>query len=206
MNQSKVYNNESKIDIGILLPSGYIEKGKPNFKAFIEEFLLSMHNEAEKIIIYLAPIVFNVNLDLHILEGTAIVDKKDLVYFKQTFPCLMGDQKMNNFSTTISLFYRFSHYDKFYTHQFISEHGNNMTYSSFDKVENRQRITVLATDMKCEVCNRVSELLTFTHMPGLPLCKQCLIDLINKIIANRVKSYTKESYNNKECKKFLFII
>ena len=43
-----------------------------NFEGFYNEFLLSMHNEAEKIIIYISPIAFNINLDLHVLEGVDI--------------------------------------------------------------------------------------------------------------------------------------
>lgn len=201
-NQQILYSSEPDMEIAALLPEAYISKSGYNFNAFTEDHLLAMHNEAEKIIIYLSPIVFNVNLDFYILEGVANL-QKNISFFKQTLPCLLGDNKLDNFASTITLFYRFSHYDTFYTSQVMSEFGNSITFSIFDRTKivdaSKQRITVLAS-VQCESCNRNSELLLFYHMPSLSLCKLCLTDFVNKIILKRSKNYSSEFFNNKECK------
>jgi hypothetical protein len=201
-NQTSIYSSESNIDIGNLLPSAYITQNGYNFKAFIDDFLLAMHNEAEKIIIYLAPIVFNINMNLYILEGAGNVNKK-FTFFKQYFPCLIGDNKSNNFSPTISLFYRFCHYDTFYSYQLIRESGDNITFSIYDNSKvvdpSIPRITIFA-GLTCDICNRFTEYLIFSHMPGLSVCKLCLIDFVKQVILKRTNNYAKEFYNNKECK------
>jgi hypothetical protein len=201
-NKHSIDSKESNIDIGNLLPSAYISNDGYNFKAFIDEYLLAMHNEAEKIIIYLAPIVFNINLDLYILEGTANL-KENLSFFKQNFPCLIGENKLNNLSSTISLFYRFNHYDTFYTSQVLNEFNYYITFSIYDKSKiidsTKQRITVLA-EIPCDVCNRQTELLILSHIPGLSLCRLCSLDFVNKVILKRTKNYTNEFFYNKECK------
>jgi len=66
------YNLESQIELGHLLPNEYIDEiGNFNFEEFFCSFLLRMNSEAEKIIIYISPIIFGVDLDLFILEGLA---------------------------------------------------------------------------------------------------------------------------------------
>lgn len=71
-NKNAYYNAESHIEIGHLLPNEYIDESDNFlFGDFFEQFLLKMNSEAEKIIIYLSPIIFGVNLDLFILEGLA---------------------------------------------------------------------------------------------------------------------------------------
>lgn len=201
-NQLGIYSSDTDIEVAALLPSAYMSRDSFNFKAYIDDCLLAMNNEADKIVVYLSPIVFDINLDLYILEGAANM-KKNISFFKQTFPCLLGENKLNTFTSTITLFYRFNHYDTFYTAEVMREHGHSITFSIFDQTKivdaSKQRITVLAS-VNCDVCSRNSELLLFQHMPGLSLCKLCLIDFTNKLILKRSKNFASEFFNNKECK------
>jgi hypothetical protein len=189
-NKNKIFSSDSQLEIGNLLPAAYIVKDGYNFKGFFEEYLLCMHNEAEKIVIYLAPIVFNVNLDLFILEGTAQLQANNVQFFKQTL------NSLNSKSKNISLLYRFNHYDCLYDHQTFRTHSGNISYQ-FD-LNRKNRYTVF-TECQCEVCGQQSELLSFYHIPNNPLCKTCLIYSINNIMINRINAYTSEFYINKEC-------
>lgn len=195
-NKDAIYNVESQLELGTLLPSAYITDSGFNFKGFYEEYLLSMHNEAEQIIIYLAPIIFDINLDLYILEGTAKLNNKNISYFKQSMPCLYGA----NSRLTISLMYRFAHFDSLYTYSLINQFGRNIAFKMMpieERMKNRMKVVC---ETICEVCKRQSEALSFQHIPELTLCKLCLLDFVNKVMVIRIKSYISESYNNKECK------
>jgi hypothetical protein len=191
-NKNKIYSAESGLEIGNLLPAAYIDKNGYDFKAFYEEYLLCMHNEAEKIVIYLAPVVFNVNVDLYILEGTAQMQKQNVKFFKQTLSCLEGNK-----SNKISLLYRFNHYDCLYSHKTFENHFKNISYQI--NLNRKDRYTVF-TVCQCEVCGQESELLSFYHIPNNPLCKSCLIFTLNNIMINRIRAYISEFYINKECK------
>ena len=93
------YNTESKIEIGHLLPNEYIyDEDKFQFGEFFQNFLLKLHTEAEKIIIYLSPIIFGVNLDLFILEGLAKRDENKVKYIRQFFPCYSNGSNFNSCS------------------------------------------------------------------------------------------------------------
>jgi hypothetical protein len=197
-NKNKIYSAESQVEIGNLLPSAYIEKGGYNFKAFFEEYLLlCMHNEAEKIIIYLSPIVFNINLDLYIIEGTAQLQKENIKYFKQSINCLKNGQ-----NAKISLLYRFNHYDCLYSHLMFEKNFRNITYQADGYRKSRFEVFI---ECQCELCGQQSELIVFHHIPNNPLCKNCLFITLTRIMIIRIKAYISEFYINKECI-YIFIL
>ena len=191
--QDDFYSSESQIDIGNLLPSLYIQNNKYNFDAFYKEYLLSMHSEAEKIIIYLAPIVFNRSLDLFIIEGTARMKLENIKYFKLRFPCL--DKKRNS----ISLLYRFNHYDVVYSNNHYQKYSNFIAFQFIEGSLYYKRYDVF-TECMCDQCKTNTELITFNHIPNQPFCKICMIKNLKTIISNRVNAYIGENYVNKECK------
>jgi hypothetical protein len=152
-----------------------------------------MQNEAEKIIIYISPIAFNVNLDLYVLEGVANTEE-DARYFKYNFPSNCP------FDPTISLFYRFSHYDKFYskdTLELFKEILSNFE-KEVDNIGGENRLYSLGI-IPCERCNQETELIQFTLLQFAD-CKLCITKFINDIISKRVKNYINEGYINLECK------
>jgi hypothetical protein len=190
-NKNKIYGVESQVELGNLLPSAYIQKTGYNFKAFFEEYLLCMHNEAENIIIYLSPIVFNINLDLYIIEGTAHLQTSKKNFFKQSINCLKNGQ-----NAKISLLYRFNHYDCLYSHLMYERNFRNITYQAEGYRKTRFEVF---TECPCESCGQYSELITFYHIPNNPLCRNCLIMTLVRIMITRIKAYISEFYINKEC-------
>jgi len=199
-NKHSIYNAETNVAISSLLPSAYINENSIfsykiafDFVGFYDEFLLSMQNEAEKIIIYISPIAFNVNLDLYVLEGVANTEE-DARYFKYNFPSNCP------FDPTISLFYRFSHYDKFYskdTLELFKEILSNFE-KEVDNIGAETRLYSLGI-IPCERCNKETDLIQFTLLQFAD-CKLCITKFINDIISKRVKNYINEGYINLECK------
>jgi hypothetical protein len=191
-NKNKLYNTESQIEIGNLLPSAYIRDSGYNFKRFYDEFLLSMNNEAEKIIIYLSPIIFEVNMDLYIFEGTAKVDKRNITFFKQYIPSIFNE------NLKINMLYRLAHYDLLYSINIIDNFNKLMYFKSYNSPDRSSRVKIIGEE-DCETCKKKSQIVEFSHMQGVQLCKSCLTDYLKKVIMTRIKSYTSENYNNIEC-------
>lgn len=72
-NENCCYSKEFPIKLGNLLPAEYEDsKGNPKFKEFYSEFLLKLWKDAEKIVIYLIPYVFDISLALFIVEPAKI--------------------------------------------------------------------------------------------------------------------------------------
>jgi len=205
-NKDKIYNTESQIQIGILLPSDYIYDNRFDFEGFFDDFLLNMHNEAEKIIIYLSPIIFEVDLKLYILEGAASLHPEKLHFHKQDFPCLLSNNSINNTgpSRKISLFYRFSHYDKFYTKEMLNHNDKYLHSYIIPSFEEEEGLAVnyvkVVGELDCEECKSLkAEVIEFAHIKYFSICKVCLIKYIYKIMINRVKFFISENFNNREC-------
>ena len=67
-NEDKIYSREYQVEVGCLLPEDYVaDKGNKN-EYFYENFytlqLLNPKTFAEKIVIYIAPYVFNINMNI----------------------------------------------------------------------------------------------------------------------------------------------
>ena len=203
-NKSQIFNMDTLGYIAKIVPEIYISKVNFDLKSYLEDNITCMHFEVQKIVFLVTPIIFNINLELYFLEGIAHPSIKEQKFFKNSFPCLIASSnRLNHFTPTISLFYRFCRFEKFYTNNYLMQNRSVISFSEFDtqiQFKNvKQRITILA-EIFCEVCNRQSQLITISHMPGMCLCKLCLVDFVHKISKKRVRNLSGELYLNKECK------
>ena len=195
-NKDKIYNTESQVQLGNLLPINFISNSRFDFDSFFEDYLLNMHMEAEKIIIYLSPIVFEIDMKLFILEGTVSSNHDKLFFHKQEFPCLMP-----NSVKKISLFYRFSHYDKFYSKENISIYDKHLTGFIIPTLEEGGSLCIkILENTTCEKCHsNNAEIVEFSHIQNFSICKVCLVKYINKLMIIRVKYFFNENCTNREC-------
>jgi hypothetical protein len=200
-NQSKIDNIENAFLLYSLMPSLYLTNEGYSLKYYFEECLLSMQYEADHIAFILVPIVFNINLDLHIIEGS-LTNKP--FYLKHSYHCLLGENKLNNFAQTISIMFKYNQYDILYSHSLMNEFESVIPFSIFDKSMihdgTKTRLNIIA-ELPCEICGRTGEFIQFSHMPGVPLCKLCLQDFIKSVVKDRTKFFTNEHFINKECKR-----
>ena len=71
-NEDKIYSQEFQVEVGCLLPEEYyIDKGNKNEYLFEDYFSLQLMKAktfAEKIVIYITPYVFNVNMNILIYD------------------------------------------------------------------------------------------------------------------------------------------
>ena len=123
-NENKIYSKEYQVELGCLLPDDYvIDKGDKN-EYFFENFytlqLMTPKTFAEKIILYVAPFVFNIKLNILIydygMNGTqsVVMEKK------------FADENINSSQIEINLLFRKSHYDIYYKKEFYQEHQKNL--------------------------------------------------------------------------------
>ena len=195
MNKETIYNEDNYIIIDFLSHNAYkSEKEKIfNMTGFIEENILSMQNEAEQLMYYLAPIVFNINLDLYVLEGSINNDPNNTRFLKEIMNC----QNEENTERLI-LLYRLTNFDIIYTNNWYTANKDILDYFITTEITQR-RIKELGS-IKCEQCKTQSVSIELSDDKIESTCKDCLISFMKERMMLRVKNYITENFNNLECK------
>ncbi len=116
-NKEKIYSREFNVKMGNLLSEKYQGEDENHFlwDKFYEENLLKLFSDAENIIIYVTPLILNINLKIFTFEiGNNICDKFNLIR------CHLPDRH------TAFLFYRKIHYDLIYSKEYFEIIQNNI--------------------------------------------------------------------------------
>lgn len=200
-NKEFIYNVENNMIIDFLLHPAY-KKGKMfNMSGFIEENIFSMHNEAEQIVFYLAPIIFNINVELYVLEGSMNNDPTKARFMKEIIYC----QDENNHEK-VTILYRFTQYDVLYSKDWYTSNKDIIDILETTEVsKSKLRIKEVST-VVCEICEKESKSVELVDESSLTSCKDCLQIYIRKKMTERVRNYIAENYNNFECKKNINLV
>lgn len=123
-NEDKYFSENFDVKIGNLLPAEFEDKqGNACFRDFYYKFLLKLHKEAEKVIVYITPFTFNIGV------GIAIIEPSKINF--QTFTASTGSSES---SPSICFLYRESHYELFYLKRQIKhEVGSEMKYFTYEQ-------------------------------------------------------------------------
>ena len=112
-NEDKIFSKEFALEVGCLLPDGYVvDKGSKNeylFENFYNLQLMKPKTFAEKIVLYVVPFVFNVDMKI-LLYDFGNQDKISRIEEKKFF-----NENKSKLKIEIDLLYRKSHYDIYYT-------------------------------------------------------------------------------------------
>ena len=147
-NMNKFFSSNFDVLIGNLLPEEYEINGRFMFEDFFNKYLYKLYSDAEKIVIYLTPYIFGININIYMFLGT-----------KQTFT-YEGDSNFNlNFE--INILNKEAHYEMLYSKNyyqkykiyletylnlkpFISifneEEKTEMIISNFKKIDEKKRL------------------------------------------------------------------
>ena len=113
-NESKIYSKEYQVEVGCLLPDDYIiDQGAKNdylFENYYAMNLMNPKNCAEKIVLYVTPFVFNINMNILIYDFGEGGEKS--IIQEKKFMNENGNK--NNLQAEINLLFRKSHYDTYY--------------------------------------------------------------------------------------------
>ena len=118
-NENKIYSKENQIELGCFLPEEFTkdkgEKTEYFFKNYYSSQLMVPKTFAEKIVIYIAPFVFDCEINILIYE----YDIQNGINEKR-----FGTEKKTNFQ--VNLIFRKSHYDMYYKKDFYQKYSENL--------------------------------------------------------------------------------
>ena len=123
-NEDKIYTKEYQVEVGCLLPKKYIiDRGNRNeylFENFYSLELMNPKTFAEKIVIYMIPFVFNVNMNI-LLYDYGLNGAKSEIIENRFF-----NENKANYKNEVNLLFRKIHYDVYYKFQFLEEHRERL--------------------------------------------------------------------------------
>ena len=119
-NENKIYSNDFQVEIGCLLPEDYVkDRGNKNeyfFENYYSLQLMIAKSFAEKIVVYIAPFVFNIDMNILLYDfGT---NGAASTIQEKHFCCDEG----NKSSIEINLLFRKAHYDIYYKKKYFEEY------------------------------------------------------------------------------------
>ena len=113
-NENKIYSKEFQIEVGSLLPDDFIiDKGNKNeycFENYYSLYLMKPKTFAEKIVIYVAPFVFNIKMNILMYNYGNNIEKSII----QEKKFLNENGNKNKLQAQINLLFRKAHYDVYY--------------------------------------------------------------------------------------------
>ena len=111
-NKNKVYSPDFALKIGNLLPDQFItEKNEFLYAQFFEKELLKMDEDAEKIVVYLTPFIFRIDLNIimyNFERGETVCEK--------LFKCGLPNKPK------INVLFRVTHYDILYDEKYFNQY------------------------------------------------------------------------------------
>ena len=123
-NEDKIYSKEYQLEVGCLLPDDYvIDKGNKNeyfFENFYSLELMCPKIFAEKIVLYIVPYVFNINMNILVYDF-GINGEKSFIQEKK-----FSNENKSNFQIQINLLFRKAHYDVYYKFNFYEDYKENL--------------------------------------------------------------------------------
>lgn len=202
INESEILKTEKYPYIKKLIPQEYIyasDKSQIISNAYKKEKITNMDIEADLSLIGLSALLFNVNIDLNILEGFSkdIKNFSSLKFFKKIFPCKLEDPSTKK----ICLFFRNSRWSIGYRNSIINPIKNFFIENNLLNTE-RIEEKFNTIDFECEKCrhfNNLSKILYIKKYKKYCFCINCLKKHIEKTIEVRKNFFQMADLLDKEC-------
>jgi len=171
-----------------------------------------MDNEADKFSIHITPVIFNANLNIHILDGSGLNRQGKTNISLKRIPSL--DSRNN---PTINLLYKFTNFSILYSPELVkltekkgsqSENNNNTTSNknTVNKPSSSPNTNLLG-DLPVSYCDNCKKETETVLNENMKVCKICLsknTEYIKILKSNiiQTKSYAKlQSYGMINCQK-----
>jgi len=219
-NENKIYSRENQIELGCFLPEEFTkdkgEKTEYFFTNYYSSQLMVPKTFAEKIVIYIAPFVFDCEVNILLYEYDILNGINEKRF---------GAEKKTNFQ--INLIFRKSHYDMYYKKDFYEKYSEkldtlinikeeikflnlNSPEEYYDKLvsQNQNNVDDDQNDdknlnaSKCMQCKK-----HFFHAENpFGLCNDCLLEILKTELFNAYTIYIKSTrnYNNNQLESFLY--
>jgi len=152
------------------------------------QFFVNNKNEATKMAIQLVPIIFNVELDIYILDGSISKEDQTIKYSKVEFKNIIEEEKPPK--TKINLLYNLNKFDIIYKE---SQKSRNLL--NIEEVVNPYTYT--KEPQKCSRCSQVEKFVCIPYYQ-IMFCYGCSFDYIDIMTTNRISYMNKENYHSRE--------
>ena len=154
-------------------------------------------NEPNKLVLILSSLVFNINLDVYIVDGCLNKTKDHNASFSKT---RFAASSVNELPV-ISLFYFMSNYYKVYTKPFCEK--NNFYLLRYLGNDNEPKVEI-GVKQFCEKCNSETKMV-YLKKYSLMACSECVRRYIDNLIEQRAEAFFNEDYNNRECNTYIYL-
>ena len=221
-NEKKIFSKENQIDIGVLLPEDFVkDKGEENeyfFENFYSLQLMKPKSFAEKIVIYIAPFVFDCEINILIYDYGPKSFIEEKLFFSE-----------KRRETEIDLIFRKAHYDIYYKKHYFEKYSEldtlpniyeNIEYLNHNKKEIEEKINFEKKtqiekeakedekyekifEEKCNIKEDIPKCLQckkdYNHKENVfCLCNDCLIsELKTQILSFYIQYLEKGNYNGR---------
>ena len=186
-----IIENNKLFDIGELitykiLPKKYFNKELTifNYKSYLDNRINMMQTDPDFFVFLITPFALLANLKLYVNEGFGKIQ-------------LIHDNSPLKNSLTIELIYSEQQYKIAYTSSYFKSHFNDLSYDILNKINYNENncIKLFCDDLYCEQCKIQSKSIILEKIQkDFPICQNCLIDNINKVLVKRITYFTKENF------------
>lgn len=173
-----LYKNNS-LEYFLITPYFTNDNHEIDLTKYFEESLLNLDCQADRLLLFLAPLAFDTNLCLYFFDSNYLI--QDYLF--------QSTDSTNN--PTINIFYNC--YDYFILY-------NNFQAKQIPDKINQDEIAQIINRFYCEECKSDTDILLFNYINDFCYCKECIRKLINSTMTNRVLNFLNENYFNLECK------
>ena len=159
-----------------------------NFNKYLNERLLMMQTDPDFFIFLISSLTFNCNVKLYINEAFGELQ-------------LIHDNKINENEINIHLIYSEKNFQIAYLNDYYNNNINELSYKIYENenIDNDNIIKLFCDNITCEKCLKESkEIILEKILPNFPICQNCLINNINKVLSNRIKYFSKDNYKYQE--------
>ena len=173
-----------------ILSKKYFNKDLKNFNynKYLNERLLMMQTDPDFFIFLISSLTFNCNVKLYINEAFGELQ-------------LIHDNKINENEINIHLIYYEKNFQIAYLNDYYNNNINELSYKIYENenIDNDNIIKLFCDNITCEKCLKESkEIILEKILPNFPICQNCLINNINKVLSNRIKYFSKDNYKYQE--------
>ena len=137
-----------------------------------------MNCQADKILYFLAPILFDINLTILFFDNNSLINQ-------YTFTNSTG------INDSLTLFYHCNDYYILYSINDSSSLFNHFEYND---------VVTFYKNQFCDECKKDTSKLVFNYIKNFVFCGECIRKLINYVMSRRISNFLDEQYFNLECK------
>ena len=203
IHENEIVQSDDFRHIKDTFPEEYlIDKKNIDVKSFIKERLLNPEYEADLNVICLAPSVFEIGIDMLVLEGANKQEFSEIKVFIQHIPNLSRQNENNIGAENLKILVRLGRYSVLSSHELARkiESLQKFDLNNFLNTSKFSEKINFISDFQCEICKKESHIIQIKKFNDLSFCSNCLQTHIKKMINKRTKNFMQDNYLNKECK------